>query len=134
HKQAGNVINMVRCINHMAFDDLGKFRLIDEQVFGVEMRYYVKHDGKFEELQERVSRLDYRIKDFNEIVYLKAQVEEQLRRMAGDIVAVRLSVDRSKHAPPCDGEETVGIFNLADPDDYSPITGIKLNEASGNII
>ncbi len=36
HKQGGNEINMVRCINHMAFDDLGKFRLIDDEAFGTE--------------------------------------------------------------------------------------------------
>jgi len=135
HKQAGREdLNMVRCINHMAFDDLGKFRLIDEKEFGVEMRYYVKHDGKFEELQERVNRLDYRTKDFNEIVRLKSRVEEQLRKMIGNIVAVRLREDRLDQAPPVDGEAVVGILKLADPSDYSSITGIKLSEASGNII
>ncbi len=135
HKQAGREeLNMVRCINHMAFDDLGKFRLIDEKEFGIEMRYYVKHDGKFEELQERVSQLDYRLKDFTEIVRLKARVEEQLRKMNGNIVAIRLREDRLNQAPPVDGKEVVGILKLADPSDYSSITGIKLSEASGNII
>ena len=42
HKQAGGEINMVRCINHLAFDDLGKFRLIDEESLGNEFRYYIR--------------------------------------------------------------------------------------------
>jgi CRISPR-associated endonuclease/helicase Cas3 len=134
HKQGEKEINMVRCINHMAFEDLGKFRLIEDETFGVELRYYVKHDGKYEELQERVSQLDYHVKDFSEIVRLKANVEAQLRRMASNIVTIRLSQDKQDQAPPRDGIEILGIRKLADASDYSPITGIKLSEASGNII
>ena len=124
---------MVRCINHMAFDDLGKFRLIDEESLGHEFRYYVKNDGEFEELQKRVEQLDYRVKNFKVIAHLKSKVEEQLRRMAGDIVAIRLADSKKAFAPFSNGE-VVGIRKLADPDDYSPVTGIKLNGAGGCII
>jgi CRISPR-associated endonuclease/helicase Cas3 len=133
HKQAGREINMVRCINHMAFDDLGWFRLIDDESFGEQLRYYVYDDGKFEELQEQVERLDYRIKDFNEIVRLKSRVEEQLRHMAGDIVNFRVSRNRRSAAPPAEAE-AVGILKLAFPEDYSAVTGIRLNEDAGYII
>ena len=133
HKQGDSEINMVRCINHMAFEDLGKFRLIDEETLGDELRYYVMNDGRFEELQDRVAQLDYRLKDFSVIKHLKSRVEEQLRRIAGDIVAFRLSRNDLKQAPPANGE-VVGICQLADPIDYSSITGIRLSGASGNII
>jgi CRISPR-associated endonuclease/helicase Cas3 len=133
HKQNGSEINMVQCLNHMAFDDLGKFRLIDKE-FGEEARYYVKHDGAFEELQSRIAQLDFRTRDFDVIAPLKAKVEEQLRRMAGNVVAVRLGNNNQTQAPPSDGEAVAGIYKLADPDDYSSITGIKLSGASGNII
>ncbi len=126
-------INMVSCINHMAFDDLGKFRLIDEESLGHEFRYYVKNDGEFEKLQQQVEQLDYRVKDFKVIAHLKSKVEEQLRRMAGDIVAIRLADSKKDFAPFSNGE-VVGIRKLADPDDYSPMTGIKLNGAGGCII
>ena len=117
HKQGEKEINMVRCINHMAFEDLGKFRLIDDETFGVELRYYVKHDGKYEELQERVSQLDYHTKDFNEIVRLKANVEAQLRRMASDIITIRLNQDKQDQAPPWDGTETIhGVSNASRAD------------------
>jgi CRISPR-associated endonuclease/helicase Cas3 len=133
HKQGDYEINMVKCINHMAFDDLGKFRLIDKE-FGEEIRYYVKNDGEFEELESRIAQLDFRIKDFNVIAPLKAKVEEQLRRMAGNIVAIRLGNNIQMQAPPSDGETVAGIHKLADPNDYSSIAGIQLSGASGNII
>lgn len=126
-------INMIRCINHMAFDDLGKFRLIDEESLGNEFRYYVKQDGRFEELLERVEKLDYRNRDFNVIMHLKSKVEEQLRRMTGDIVSIRLPENKKEFAPFSNGE-VVGIRYLADPDDYSPVTGIKLSGTGGCII
>jgi hypothetical protein len=124
---------MVHCINHMAFDDLGKFRLIDDELFGVEFRYYVKDDAKFGVLQERVAQLDYRIKDFSEIARLKSKVEEQLRRMAGDIITIRLSEYNQESAPHY-SNEALNIRKLADPDDYSYITGIKLSGGGGCII
>lgn len=133
HQQNGSEINMVKCINHMAFADIGKFRLIDKEL-GEEIRYYVKHDGAFEELQSRIAQLDFRIKDFGVIARLKAKIEEQLRRMAGNIVAIRFGSNDQKQAPPHDGKAVANIYKLADPDDYSSITGIKLSGASGNII
>lgn len=133
HKHKDGEINMVQCINHMAFDDLGKFRLIDKE-FGEEARYYVKHDGEFEILQSRIAQLDFRIKDFEVIAPLKAKVEEQLRRMAGNVVAFRRGINNQAQAPPSDGEAVAGIHRLADPDDYSSLTGIKLSGTSGNII
>jgi CRISPR-associated endonuclease/helicase Cas3 len=133
HKQAGGEINMVRCINHMAFDDLGKFRLIDEESFGTQFRYYVKDDGKFEELQERLTQLDFRIREFKVIAHLKSKVEEQLRRMAGDIVSIRLVESKIDLAPVANAE-AVGIRKIGDPDDYSSITGIKLSGPYGCII
>ncbi len=134
HKQGNNEINMVRCINHMAFDDLGKFRLIDDETFGTEFRYYVKDDGKFEDLQEKVAQLDHRITDFSEIARLKSKVEAQLRHMAGDIITIRLGEYGQKSAPQHSGDETLSIRKLADPDDYSSITGIKFGGAGGCII
>jgi len=133
HKQGGNEINMVRCINHMAFDDLGKFRLIDDEAFGTEFRYYIKDDSKFEELQNRVAQLDYRIKEFNEIARLKSKVEEQLRRMAGDIITIRFGEHNQESAPKY-SDEALSIRKLADPDDYSSVIGIKLSSAGGCII
>lgn len=133
HIQAGQEIKMVKCINHMAFDDLGKFKLIDDETFGVELRYYVKEDGGFEELQHRVEQLDYRVKDFNVIMHLKSRVEEQLRRMAGDIVALRVNPNKQDQAPPSGGE-VVGIRKLANQEDYSSINGIALTGACGVII
>lgn len=133
HKQASGEINMVKCINHMAFEDIGRFRLIDDEAFGKEFRYYVGNDGEFAKLVEHVERLDYRTKDFDAIKLLKSRVEEQLRRMAGDIVAVRIPENKRHLAPVPDGE-ILGISKLADPADYSPVTGISTGGSYGNII
>ncbi len=131
HKQSSGELNMVQCINHMAFDDLGKFRLIDEYYFGKEFRYYVGAEENFGELEKRVQQLDYRIKDFATIKLLKFRVEDQLRRMAGDIVTIRLTENNPE---PMYSKEVIGIRNLADPDDYSSVTGIRLGGGSSNII
>jgi hypothetical protein len=93
----------------------------------------VKDGGEFKELQRRVSRLNFRVKDFSIISKLKSKVEEQLRRMARDIVSVHLVKNNIALAPAGDGE-VVGIRKLGDPNDYSSITGIKLSEALGCII
>ena len=84
-------------------------------------------------MQERVAQLDYRNKDFSVIRHLKSKVEEQLRRMAGDIVSIRVAESKKDIAPFSNGE-IVGIRYLADPDDYSSVTGIKLSGAGGCII
>lgn len=133
HKQGEDEINMVKCINHIAFDDLGKFRLIDKE-FGEELRYYIKHDGAFDELERRVAMLDYKEKDYNVIAYLKSKVEEQLRLMAGNVVAVRVRVDDRNQVPPVNGESCCGLHLLADLSDYSSIYGVRLSGSSGNII
>jgi len=54
-------INMVKCINELAFEQLGRFRLIDDESYREEFRFFVPRRNKdremFEDLEKRVSEL-----------------------------------------------------------------------------
>jgi hypothetical protein len=53
--------------------------------------------------------------------------------MAGDIITIRFGEHNQESAPQY-SDEALSIRKLADPDDYSSITGIKLSSAGGCII
>jgi CRISPR-associated endonuclease/helicase Cas3 len=92
-------INFVNNINTLAFETIGKFRLIDEDYFGEEFRCYVpvdKDDKAFEELIQLNEILKIAIlvpkpdKDFKKIMSAKFAVEEHLKKMSNQIIQVRL--------------------------------------------
>lgn len=135
----GEPINMVKCINELAFAQLGRFRLIDEKVFGEELRYYIpknlKDHEKFEELHRRLKALQeiYATRDFKQISYHKSRVEDQLRKLSSQIVTFRFDEKRHGSPPAMDDDEVLGIRKLANAEAYSSATGIKLNDPSGYI-
>jgi CRISPR-associated endonuclease/helicase Cas3 len=133
HRSSKGEFNMVRCINEMAFEDIGRFRLIDDDKGGVESRYYVHDDEEFDELSVRVEAVDYREKDFERMTRLKSRVDEQLRRMAANVVTIRVPEAR-RDTLPLAKAEAAGILWLDDPKDYSPILGMQFSGSRGCII
>lgn len=131
HEQANIKLHMVRHINKAEFETLGKFKLIDDQDFGEEYRYFIARgfgDSRFEDLQQLASIK--RGKDFAESRKNRITIEIKLREMAGDIVQFRLPKGK---AAPLHSDEVLGIRKLADNVAYSRETGIVL-EAGGFII
>ncbi|MFN7947723.1 MAG: CRISPR-associated helicase Cas3' [Blastocatellia bacterium] len=131
HEQNDIQMNLIRHINKAEFDKLGRFRLIDEQEFGEEYRYFIPRnwdDERFEELKclTEVTRGH----SFAEAKKRRIAIEIRLREMSADLVQFRLP--KGKSAPQFSGE-ILGIRKLADPDDYSGETGIRL-ETGGCII
>lgn len=131
HEQANINLQLIKHINKAEFETLGKFKLIDEQDFGEEYRYFIPNgfaDTRFEELERLVSIKIGR--SFAEARQKRITIETKLREMAGDIVQFRLP--RGKSAPSSAADEILGIRKLADSADYSSELGIAL--ASGGCI
>lgn len=145
HKQSNckdgerdGVLNLVKSINKAAFEQLGKFRLIDEDYFGFEFRYYVpknEEDEEFETLQE-LSNIKYS-RNYEEARRNQIAIETQLRKMSAGMVTFR--VKDESFAPAADGkvfntEKYSGIRQLADLNNYSFEKGIEINQKSGCFI
>lgn len=125
HEQSDIKLDMIEHINKVEFEKLGKFRLIDDQDFGEEYRYFIPQgfvDSRFEDLQQLASIK--RGNSFAEAKKNRIEIEIKLREMAGDIVQCRLP--RGKASPAFYGEEVLGIRKLADTNDYSIEFGISL--------
>ncbi len=136
HKQAGNELHLIKLINRAGFEQLGRFRLIDDSYFGSEYRYYIPQseiDEEFEKLSELAGGFQGRRAGFEEAKRYQLEIEQQIRKMSGNIVTFRLPVKIQDMAPPYGGE-LMGIRKLARLEDYSNETGINLQATGGFII
>ena len=132
HEQTNINLHMTRHINKAEFETLGRFKLIDDQRFGEEYRYFIPQsfeDSRFEDLQQLAGIK--RGNSFAEARKNRIAVEIKLREMAGDIVQFRLP--RDKAFPAFSNDEVLGIRKLADNSDYSTELGIRL-EGGGYIL
>lgn len=123
-------IDFIEQIKKAAFDNIGKFRLIDEQAFGTECRYYVckdNNDNAFECLENlaiELKKIDFN--DFKKRKLKLIEIEGQLKNMAGQIVQVRITSNNSLMAS---SDKCFGLFKLSS-EYYDDIEGIKLSSAS----
>lgn len=120
-------IDFIQRVKEAAFSEIGKFKLIDEQVFGEEYRYYVSQ-GKDDSAFERLENLSSELKqiDFNNFQERKLkyiEIENHLKNMAGNIVQVRLRANDSPPVVEC--KKCCGLLKLS-AENYSKITGICL--------
>lgn len=106
-------------IQEFQFEKIGKFQLIDEKFYGETIQYFVpddNEDNKFEillNLQDEISALFREKKlDKDKIRLKKKIIELHLKKMAGQIVSVRLKNDIHK---PLLGNERdyFGIFKIS---------------------
>jgi CRISPR-associated endonuclease/helicase Cas3 len=132
HKQYGEELDFVKLINKAAFEQLGKFKLIDERQFGFEFRYYIpkNNDNEFEKLKDLSEIKNTR--DYKEAMEKRSRIETQLRKMSAQTVTFR--VNNENLAPASDGEEVFKIRKLGDLSKYTFEKGIELNAISGFII
>lgn len=133
HKQYGEDLNFVKLINKAAFETLGKFRLIDEQQFGFEFRYYIpknEQDLSFEELHTLTQIKNTRT--YQEAMQKRVAIETKLKEMAARVVNFRIRDENL--APAFDGEECCKIRKLGDLSKYTFERGIELKANAGCII
>lgn len=120
-------IDFIQRLKEAAFKEIGKFRLIDEQDFGKEYRYYISQgydDSSFEKLENLFSELkEMAFSDFEMRKLKRIQIENQFKSMSGNIVQIRL---RNNDSPPVASKECYGLLKLL-REQYSEITGICLS-------
>ncbi len=95
-------IDFIKDITECQYDRIGRFRLIDKQLFGEENQYYIPWDYKdnnFEILLKLQAELINMIKSNthkDSIRIKKKSIEIQLKKMSGQIVQVRLNKNHIK--------------------------------------
>ena len=113
--------DFLKDIQECQFDKIGKFQLIDKQLFGEEIQYFVprnQKDEKFEvllKLQDELIELFKKSSDKSSLRALKKRIQIQLRKISGQIVQVRLNRNQIK---PLQGSER-SYFSLFKIDDKS---------------
>lgn len=123
-------------IQECQFDKIGKFQLIDEQVFGQNIQYFVPDDDddlKFEILLQHQLEIQefFRMKmpDKNKIRMKKKIIESHLKKMSGQIVQIRV---QNKNSKPLQGSDKdyFGILKIS-LESYSFDNGVDMK---GNCI
>lgn len=122
--------DFLKDIQECMYDKIGQFQLIDKQLFGEEIQYYVPYDyddNNFDDLLRLQSELIDLIKenaDKGKIRTKKKSIEIQLKKMSGQIVQIRLNKNQIR---PLQGSDQ-HYFNLYKIDDssYSFDKGVDL--------
>ena len=127
----GKNCNFVDDITNCMYEKIGKFRLIDEQSYGTEHKYYVsknENDIMFEDLlskQDELITLLNESADIGQIKYKKKEIELHLKSMANRIVTVRLKADQTQPLLG-DSRDFFGLYKI-DKSCYSFIEGVIFN-------
>ena len=123
--------DFLKDIEECMYDKIGQFRLIDKQLYGEEIRYYVprnNQDYKFEILLELQDELINMLKanSNDDLIRLKKKIIDfHLRAMANNIIQIRLKPNQNK---PLLGNEKdyFGLYKI-DLNCYYFDSGINLN-------
>lgn len=120
----------IKDITECQFDRIGKFQLIERQLFGEEEQYFVPKnhkDEKFEKLltlQDELIDMMKKNSDWKLIRSKKKSIEMHLRKMSGQIVQVRLNSNQIR--PILGSERHYFNLNKIDYGSYSFKNGIDL--------
>jgi len=129
-----NEFDFIKDIRQCMYNKIGQFRLIDTQLFGREVQFYVQkkvNDLAFEKLlkkHDELVQLYTNGSDYNSIRWKKKDIEMHLKKMSDQIVQVRLNKDIGS---PLLGSDRP-YFNLwkLDFNSYRFEEGIKISESS----
>ena len=130
-------LDFIQDISECMFQKIGNFRLIDEEDFGEQVRYYVAEhpsDNNFEKLLNFKMEMEVLFlepkKDWSKISPIKLKLEELLRKMSNNIVQVRIR--KKDFKPEVNSEEYYGLYEIA-PEYYSFEEGVDLTNSVGLI-
>lgn len=133
HSQNSSILefDFLKDIQECMYEKIGKFQLIDKNLFGEEIQYYVPwnyKDNNFEVLLKLQSELIVLFQENAEKGSIRAKkksIQKQLKRMSGQIVLVRLNINQIK---PLQGSDQ-HYFNLykIDSSSYNFHFGVCLN-------
>jgi len=93
--------DFIKDIKECMFEKIGKFQLIDKQLFGEEFKFYIPHkkDSNFELLLHMHDDLNALLKsdaDISTIKQTKYKIRSLLRKMSNQIVQIRLKKNQMR--------------------------------------
>ena len=119
--------NMIECVNKAQFELLGKFQLINKDVFGEQYRYYIpknSEDRAYDELLEIMFQLKD-AKTFEDSKKIKILLNNGLKDKGNRILNLRIG--KNQIAPQfSNSDEKFGIRVLSELSKYSYETGLEL--------
>ena len=119
--------NMIECVNKAQFELLGKFQLINKDVFGEQYRYYIpknSEDRAYDELLEIMFQLKD-AKTFEDSKKIKILLNNGLKDIGNRILNLRIG--KNQIAPQfSNSDEKFGIRVLSELSKYSYETGLEL--------
>ena len=120
-------MNLIEEINKAQFENVGKFKLINNNTFGTQYQFYVPKndkDNEFEKLSELIASISN--DSYGEAVKSKIDINSQIKRMSMRIISVRL---KSKtDIPPLGYPNAVcGLLKL-NKENYDSVIGFKINK------
>ena len=131
----GGIDSMIGCVNRAEFKSLGRFQLIPEKDFGVQVTYFVPDgpsDRRYAILEKLVEGLGQR-DGYLGYAQVKLAVQQLMKKMADRLLNIRL-IDASQ-APQPQADGVMGIRCLQDPGFfYSSEMGIKLGAFESSIL
>ena len=120
--------DFIKDITECMFEKIGRFQLIDKQMFGVEKQFYIpknNNDSKFEtllSLQDELMDLLKKKSDISIISNQKNKMKHHLKKMSNQIVQIRIKKDQ---IPPRSELNYFELFKI-DLNYYSFKDGIDL--------
>ena len=123
--------NLMKDISQCMYEKVGKFSLIDNNIFGEECLYYVPRndiDKNFELLLEYQKNLTKSISHDDKISviqYHKRKLKNQLKKMSNRIVQIRIKPNQSRPITSSD-EDYNGLYKIS-TECYNFRTGIQID-------
>ena len=123
--------NLMKDISQCMYEKVGKFSLIDKNIFGEEYLYYVPRNGEdenFELLLEYQKNLTESLSHDDKISIIrchKRKLSNQLKKMSNRIVQIRFKQNQSKPIISSD-EDYNGLYKIS-TECYNFRTGIQID-------
>lgn len=131
HKQGDFEIDFVEEILEAGFENLGKFRLIDKNYYGTEFTCYIPKDRKDDNFIKLKELAEKQFNAYNESIqsglFIKSQIKEQLKKMSGQILQVRIRPEKD-YQPPF--EDKIFDIHLVSRESYSYDKGMSLEQTN----
>lgn len=130
HEQCKETLNFIQLIKEAMFASLGKFKLIDDTIYGESYNIYIPRNSKdsvFNLLKTKLSELtNLQSRDFQQISALKGEITMLKKQMSDQIISVRLK--KGEVCPIFVNEENVFGLNCTTIEYYNEDRGIKLTK------
>ena len=121
--------NLMKDISECMYEKIGRFSLIDKNIYGEEYLYYVPHNDKnFETLLEYQKKLSESLLHDCEkslIQYYKIKLSNQLKKMSNRIVQIRLKSNQSRPIS-SSSKDYYGLYEIS-AECYNFKTGIVVD-------